>query len=76
MSRWMENKKDENGKTIYVETLKDESGCSYEINEVCCNADCEMCADFPPQWYCKECRLFTPERPDEIEALRKGIISE
>ena len=76
MSRWMETAKDGTGKTVYIETLKDEKGCSYEINEVCCNADCELVADYPPEGYCRNCRWFTPERSDEIEALRKGVVSE
>lgn len=76
MSRWMEKTKDGTGKTVYIETLKDETGCSYEINEVCCKSECEMCCDYPDRHYCSLCRWFTPERPDEIEALRKGIMSE
>lgn len=74
MSRWMEDTKDGTGKTVYIETLKDEKGCLYEINEVCCLSDCEMCCDYPDHEYCANCRWFTPERPDDIAELRKGIM--
>ena len=75
LSRQIESGKDERGR-YYIETLVDADRCRYLIEEVCCNADNrEMVADFPFEEDCNEkrCPYFVAEKPEEIEALKKGV---
>lgn len=58
MSRYMQ--KNIHGE--WEEIVEDKDQCRYLIDEVCCNADCDQCADFPdPEEYCPKCEHFTPE---------------
>lgn len=46
--------------------------CKYLRDEVCVNADSEMCADFPTGHYCTHCKLFSPAEihPDVTDKLK------
>ena len=46
--------------------------CKYLRDEVCVNADSEMCADFPTEHYCTHCKLFSPAEihPDVTDKLK------
>jgi len=73
MSRWIESCGDDYGR-YYVETLDNPEECRHLCNEVCCNSDCDMRADFPVTGYCLpgRCPHFAPETPEDIERLKDG----
>ena len=59
--RWIHNQ--------FREVIDDFNGCRYAIGDVCCNADCEHCADFICDIDCEECRCFEPELKVDIKHI-------
>ena len=74
MSRWIEACEDQQGR-YYVETMDNPDGCRWLINEVCCNADCDMIGDFPFGEDCtiRACGHFEHETSEDITRLREGV---
>lgn len=50
---------DESGQ--YKVYVCDKYGCKYDINEVCCNEECDRLGDFVDSETCACCKLFTEE---------------
>ena len=49
----------------YKKEIESMNICKWNINEICCNSDCEYCADYPyPTSKCeskKQCKYFEKE---------------
>ena len=61
MSSFLSRNKD----GTYKKEIESMDICKWKINEVCCNSDCEYCADYPhPYNKCEskeQCKYFEKE---------------
>jgi len=57
MSKWLELDADGN----YHESLAFPDECKHKINEVCCEAQSELVADFPSEEDCERCPFYEEE---------------
>lgn len=54
--------KNDKRKLAVEQRLKENQGsCKWLYDEVCCNGDCDMRADFPDEEYCRRCEYFEEE---------------
>lgn len=58
MSRFIES---DNENKNNIVTLDDPKKCAWMYNEVCCNSNSCMVADYPGIDYCIRCKFFTKE---------------
>ena len=45
----------------WVQVIEDMNKCSWLVDDVCCNGDCEHCGDFPDDEDCEVCNHFKSE---------------
>ena len=57
MSKWITQLDD----GTYEVVLDDKYKCKWMYNEVCCNDQSEILADYPWNGECKKCKLFERE---------------
>ena len=60
MSRYIESVTVD-GRHEYKEEIANMKQCKWMYNEVCCNPDSELCADFPMEGDCRICTHFERE---------------
>lgn len=71
VSRWIESAECADGSVEHIERLADADACRWPIDEVCCNAECKWCGDFPFAEHCSPdvCSCFEAGTADDIERL-------
>lgn len=45
----------------WVQVIEDMNKCSWLVDDVCWNGDCEHCCDFPDDEDCEVCKHFKAE---------------